>query len=369
MITLQGYRAQCTMVTKDLNPQPGASAVTYQLSILTAAKPNLMRYEMWEPKDAVPFATKPSGTPSITIVSNGKKEWIQSRREYKELDNPDLKRLQTVMEPWDGFYVADLSLYSQALTSEKNKEDIAVRMLGAEKIDGMPCSKVEIDLKQQFNGKDVETRKTVYLRPDGLVRREITSVHFGTDNFVSTSDLLRIEKNPDLRQETYAYTPPKGIALEAPAAELLASGTPAPDFSAKGKDGSPIKLSDFKGKVVVLDFWASWCGPCMNSMPHTQSVADKLQKEGLPVVFLAVDDGEPADGFNTWVSKTGVTYPALTFAYSPQEALVSSKLYNVTGIPTQYVIDAKGAVRASFVGYGGPTDDLEKALRAAIKAG
>ena len=370
MLALHGYRARCMMVSKDLDPQPGASPVSYQFSILTAAKPNLMRYDMWEPKNPTFAAKRPDAPTALTIVSNGRKEWIQTRRQYRVLDSSDPKILQTVMEPWDGFYVSDDSLYGQALISQQKKDDISVRALSKEKIDGALCDKVEVDLKQAFDGKSIETVKTVYLRPDGLVRRQVMAVHMGPNSYTSTADLLHIEKNPDLRKQAYVYTPPKGVALQPPRDEsLLANGTSAPDFVAKGKDGAAIKLSDLKGKVVVLDFWASWCGPCMASMPHTQSVADKLQKEGLPVVFLAVDDGEPSDGFNSWITKTGPTYPALTFAYSPQEAHVSTKLYNVTGIPTQYVIDARGAIRASFVGYGGPTDDLERAVRAALKAG
>ena len=369
MLALRGYRAECRTATKNLKPSSGHPPQRYEFATLIAAKPNLMRYDMWEPKGLSSIVARPATTPDITFVSNGKKQWTQFGRSYRVRDGASPEELNTILEPWDGFYAATNSLYEEALRARKDKKPIVVRPAGRERVDGVLCDKIQVDIKDEYNGNAIETRKTVFLRPDGLVRRQIMTFLSRGSGYTATADLIRIEKNPDLRTVKYAYTPPKGIALEVPHKEepLLAKGTPAPDFAVNDKDGKAMRLSDLKGKVVVLDFWASWCGPCMASMPHTQSVADKLQKEGLPVVVLAVDDGETSADFAAWAKKTGTKYPALTFAYSPQKDDVSGKLFKVTGIPTQYVIDASGNICASFVGFGGPTDDLEKAVRAALK--
>jgi hypothetical protein len=101
-------------------------------------------------------------------------------------------------------------------------------------------------------------------------------------------------------------------------------------------------------------------------MPHNQQVVSKLQAEGLPVALLAVDNSEPRDAFVDWVHWGEAKFPSITFAHIPPENDVSSEAYHVSSIPTQYVLDRSGIVRASFVGYGGPTDDLEKAIRAAL---
>jgi thiol-disulfide isomerase/thioredoxin len=155
---------------------------------------------------------------------------------------------------------------------------------------------------------------------------------------------------------------PTSSAETAPAAK----GKSAPDFTAIDRGGKPVKLSDFKGKVVILDFWASWCGPCISSMPHNQEVAKKLQSEGLPVALLAVANSEERGTFLTWVQEHK-ELDAITFAHAdPKTDDIAGKLYSVTGIPAQFVIDAKGMICASFVGYGGPSDHLEKAVRTAL---
>jgi len=369
MFSLRSYRAQCQMVCKNFNSENGAPPLCYQLSVLTAAKPNLMRYEMWETA-----GSKPTGEPDFAIVSDGKKKWTQSHLSYR-VENSDPKTFETIMEPWDGFYIGEGTLYEKTRSLKQQKSDITVRYLGREKLDGVFCDKVETDLKEQHGGKSTQTQMIVYLRPDGLVRRQVLTESDSRSVSVIITNLFRIEKNPDLRRQSYAYTPPKGAHPFTPPSEgpeatshdtLLANGRSAPDFVAKDKHGKEIRLSDLKGKVVVLDFWASWCFPCVSSMPHTQSVVAKLQKEGLPVIVLAVDDEEKAEAFSVWVTKQGAQYPAIDFLYSPQEAFVSSKLFKVTGIPTQYIIDATGTIRASFIGYGGETDALEKAVRAVL---
>lgn len=380
MFALRGYRARCQMVTKVFNAdkESGPARMSYQFSVLTAAKPNLVRYEMWEVGNSKSVDWKPKASPDFAVVADGKKRWMQAHQNYSVLEETDPRTIETANEPWGGFYSVDDTLYERARSSLQKQDDVVIRLGKRERLDGTLCDAIEIRIKEQHGKKSIETRTVVLLRPDGLVRRQTTTTIRNGAVFINTADLLHIEKNPNLRRQSYAYIPPKGAKLFAapnldPEATsqptLLANGSAAPDFVAKDQNGKEIRLSDLKGKVVVLDFWASWCAPCVASMPHTQDVAAKLQKEGLPVVVLAVDDAEKASAFDAWVKKNGAEYPALRFAYSPLEVQVSSKLFKATGIPTQYVIDETGTIRASFIGFSGETNTLEKALRAAAQKG
>ncbi len=149
---------------------------------------------------------------------------------------------------------------------------------------------------------------------------------------------------------------------EASRPVLLAAGTLAPDFTVHDRAGGPVKLSDYMGKVVVLDFWATWCPPCQRSLPHTNEVAKQFADKGVVVLAVCVSDTQEA--FDAWLPKHP-EYDAITFAIDPTKRgspNVSNRLYNVTGIPTQYVIGKDGKVLASFLGYGGPTTDLADAL-------
>ncbi len=136
-----------------------------------------------------------------------------------------------------------------------------------------------------------------------------------------------------------------------PAGETTPDGTeepktPAPDFTAYDLDGNAYKLSDFQGKPVILNFWASWCGPCQMEMPDFQ---EKFDAYGEEINFLLVNltDGiretvEKASGF---IADKGYSFPVYYDAY--QEAAIA---YRITGMPVTYFIDAEGNLVAQGSG-------------------
>lgn len=173
--------------------------------------------------------------------------------------------------------------------------------------------------------------------------------------------LTQWKLNAPVSKTLFAYTPPAD-AKPYTAPVLLASGTTAPDFTVSDKDGHPVKLSDYKGKTVVLDFWATWCGPCQQSLPHTTEIAKKYADKN--VVMLAVNVWDTPTAFQAWLPKHP-EYAPLHFAIDPntdQSKSVASALYGVSGIPTQYVIGPDGKIQASIVGFDTGDTRLEDAL-------
>ncbi|MBC8140112.1 MAG: TlpA family protein disulfide reductase [Armatimonadetes bacterium] len=383
MLALKTFRADCyETAVFERDPSGKSRPNQYRMSTVVAAKPNRMRYDTWTmnaPRNDGNFAVwkRTKASPEIVFASNGTILWQQFGDIYRESDKTSAEYLNTIGEPWEGFYTANSSPHSSLRYRQSQNNLLSLRLEKPETVANILCDVISYRITSEYGGTTIVAQARLFVGRDGVVRRRTEAIRFGDKpGYVRDSWIRNIALNAPVKspRTTFAYTPPKGVKKEkpTPVAEreeppLLANGTVAPDFSATDIDGKPVKLSDLRGNVVVVDFWASWCPPCVASMPHNQAVMKKLQAEGLPVVLLAVDNSEPRPPFEKWV-KDHSQMDALRFVHADPKAGISNGLYKVSGIPTQYIVDANGRIRWSTVGFGGESDDLEKAIRAALAA-
>lgn len=117
---------------------------------------------------------------------------------------------------------------------------------------------------------------------------------------------------------------------------------PAPDFTLTTLDGEVFTLSAQQGTPIVLNFWATWCGPCQNEMPALQTAAERFQGR---VQIVGVDQGEEAAEVQRFIEERGIT-----FAIPLDGDFTAGTLYNIQGMPTTFFIDRNGIIRHLWVG-------------------
>lgn len=119
---------------------------------------------------------------------------------------------------------------------------------------------------------------------------------------------------------------------------------PAPEFTLPSPEGKPVSLADFKGKVVMINFWATWCLPCQWEMPEMDALYKKHKARGFAIVAIALDKA-PAKEIEAFVKRLGLTYP--TAIDSKYETAMK---YGVRGLPWTYFLDREGRIVAALSG-------------------
>lgn len=135
---------------------------------------------------------------------------------------------------------------------------------------------------------------------------------------------------------------PADLTLAAASTEGLAIGQTAPEFSLTTLDGESFSLAALQGKPVVLNFWATWCGPCRRELPALQASAERYSDN---VTIVGVDQAEDADIVQRYVDELGLTFPI------PMDTDGKvGEAYRVRGLPTTYFIDSEGVIQRIWAG-------------------
>ncbi len=154
---------------------------------------------------------------------------------------------------------------------------------------------------------------------------------------------------------------PAGPAQPQPAAIAVGEiGSRLPDFSAKDFHGRKISSADLRGKIVLIDFWATWCQPCKKEMPGYQKLADHYGAEGFAVIGLKLDIMADTEEPRAFARRLGIRYP---LAVATDE--VKNKFGGIEGLPTTLIYDRQGILRQKIIGFE-YTDVVEADLKALL---
>jgi cytochrome c biogenesis protein CcmG/thiol:disulfide interchange protein DsbE len=137
-----------------------------------------------------------------------------------------------------------------------------------------------------------------------------------------------------------------------------ASGNLAPDFTLTDLDGKQLMLSDYKGKVVLLDFWATWCTPCRDEIPHFVEMQNKYGPQGFQVIGISMDDD--AKPVRKFYQEYKLNYPVAL-----GDDKLAERFGGMLGLPVNFIIDRQGRIYAKHLGATGATvfdEDVSKLL-------
>lgn len=175
----------------------------------------------------------------------------------------------------------------------------------------------------------------VWLLPDGEQRREARAV----------ADTELAEPQPEVLPDATAESDPLDEAAQAAAATLVRAGDAAPDFTVSLFDGGSVRLSDLRGKTVLVNFWATWCPPCREELTRVQAeLIDRF--EGRDFVFLPVSRGETRETVARFREQTGYRFP---MGLDPEQTIY--KMYATNFIPRNFLVGPDGRVIVATTGY------------------
>jgi peroxiredoxin len=150
--------------------------------------------------------------------------------------------------------------------------------------------------------------------------------------------------------------------LVASLAWAAALSGPAPGFSLQSSDGQQVSLGELKGKVVMVNFWATWCVPCRQEMPHLQALYERYNSLGFELLAVNVEKNN-AEGARKWLEETPVTFPVL---FDPNNEV--TKLYKVQTMPSTVLVARDGTMRFIHHGYKpGYENEYQTQVRALLR--
>ncbi len=371
---LKSYHFEGRLTTEQVNESMGLrdERKAEELFVNAAIKPGRYRIE------------SKNANFSVTHVSDGKTKWVYapSINEYaKKAAEAGADNLVLGRDPLASFAAGAVNM----LTSVSNIADRVreAKITGEEKLEiggqKVDCLVIEAYYSAVSTASQSNThiRKLWIDKARNIILRQIqhnkSKTPWGTTMESKMTHIFTVARMGEQVPETlFAFTPPEGAKevaeLNSPL-RAIAMGRPsrlvgkdAIAFALKDPDGNQVDLQTLKGKVALLNFWASWCGPCVAEMPHIEKLHRDFKDQGLVVLGVNSEEAEVARAF---VKERGYTFTTLI-----DEGKEVAAKYEVTGIPQVFIINREGKIKWHALGYGSGReielrDAVEKVLKGA----
>lgn len=320
--------------------------------------PNKFRHEM---KD------------DVLLISDGAKAYVynsgigayavgdidKDSRDINKLPSPTVELLNTQNPSLELALVDDVT---RIFTS--GKSDIAARQV---KIDGKDLRAISFSMDNQVITAVIDPSTHLVKQWQVDLSKDLAAKGAqDVKKALITINYTQVKADTAIVDSQYAFTPPQEARVakaedfgkQDAAMELV--GKPAPDFKLTGMDGKEVTLASLKGNVVVLDFWATWCGPCVAGFPHMDALSRKYADKGVKV--FGMNQKEDKETIDSFLKEKNLTIAVLL---DPGE--VADK-YQVKGIPQTVIIGRDGIIKKVFIGYGpGEENQVEQEVQNALK--
>ena len=335
----------------------------------------------WTKPSKIRVKTKEDKTGTL-MISDGKKyiKYLPAEKEYIVKPAPENIRSS---EPMHSGVMGQVGGINDIIAANKPSDILRENLIKAAlkketKINEQPCA--VIGLEKETRGRNVKIDLFVTKKDANLLRMVFDNKGFLPDEeeggkriFTIKENHKQIRINEEIPEDTFSFQPPKGVKKvdeftfarrlkekrnEKPDARAL-EGETAPDFTLKDLNGKTHTLSEYKGKCVAIDFWASFCRPCKIELPSLQKLAEKYKSKGM--VLLTINS-ESKEKIKQFLKQNDLN---ITVLLDPEGK--ASQNYNVMYIPQLVLIDKKGVVHKVHIGLMNE-ESLEKEFQQLLSA-